>query len=222
MLRERSRLTLEGYERTLRAEEATNAAKHEMRHHMTALSGLLQDGDTARAKEYIASVTDALDRLPTMRYCPNILVNAVAGSYLDQAKAMGVRVECSLKVPAELNVADEDMSVFLTNMLENALYACRRVSPERERYIRLKMALHENFLFIGCTNSAPDEQEAEELTGEERARRRHGYGLEAMRRIAEKYNSMLLTEHGNGSFTVKSNFSLRRATAAPSAGPRGR
>lgn len=49
VLRERSRLTLEGYERVMRAEEETNAARHEMRHHMVALAGILQDGDLQRA-----------------------------------------------------------------------------------------------------------------------------------------------------------------------------
>ena len=44
VLSERSRLTLEGYERMLRAQEATNAVRHEMRHHMTALAGILRAG----------------------------------------------------------------------------------------------------------------------------------------------------------------------------------
>ena len=221
VLRERSRLTMEGYERMLRAEEATNAANHEMRHHITALAGIVQDGDLARAEEYISTLTDELDRLPTVRYSQNILVNTVAGAYLDQAKAEGIRVECTLNVPAELDIADEDLSVFLTNLLENALHACRRIDPERERYIRLKMDKHENFLFISCVNSAADEQEEESLDGEQRALRRHGYGLEAMRQIAEKYSSILLLDRGNGEFSVKSNFSLRPAKTLRSAGPRG-
>lgn len=209
VLRERSRLTMEGYERMLKAQERTNAANHEMRHHMTALAGLLRAGDTARAAEYAASVTDALDKLPTVRYSANILVDAIAGTYLDQAKAQGVQVEYTLKVPAQMAVADEDLSVFLTNLLENALHACQRVAPKQPRYIRLKMAVHENFLFIGCVNSAPDEQEADGSDAEERLRSQHGYGLEAMRQIAEKYSSMLLIERTEGEFSVRSNFSLR-------------
>ncbi len=220
VLRERSRLTMEGYERMLKAEEATNAANHEMRHHVTALAGILRDGDLARAEEYVSSLTDELDRLPTVRYSRNVLVNTIAGAYLDQAKAEGIRVECTLNVPAELGIADEDLSVFLTNLLENALHACRRIEPGKARYIRLKMDKHENFLFIGCTNSAADEQEGEGLDGEERVFRRHGYGLEAMRQIAEKYSSILLLDRGEGEFSVKSNFSLRPARASQSAGPR--
>ena len=220
VLRERSRLTLEGYERVLTAQEATNAANHEMRHHMAALAGILRDGDADRAMEYVLSVTEALDRLPTVRYSPNMLVNTIAGTYLDQAKVQNIRVECSLNVPEKLDIPDEDLSVFLTNLLENALHACQRMDPRRERYIRLKMDKHENFLFIGCVNSAPEEQEAEEYDTERRALRQHGYGLEAMRRIAEKYSSILLLDRGEGEFSVKSNFNLRTAKTPRSVGPR--
>lgn len=146
VLEERSRLTLEGYNRMLEAEEATNSVRHEMRHHMIALMGILKDGEKQRACDYILSVTKGLDTLPVFRYSQNILVNVIAGEYLDRAKKLGVEVVHSLFVPAELKIADEDISVFLSNMLENALEACERMEPGQERYIHVKMHVNENFL----------------------------------------------------------------------------
>ena len=176
---------------------------------MTALAGILQEGDAARAAEYIASVTHEMDRLPTMRYSVNLMVDIICGAYLDRAKAEGIRVEHSLAVPEKLAIADEDLSVFLSNLLENAVNACEKLPPERERVIRLKMRVHENSLFIGCTNSAGPEQGAKELDTEAWARRQHGYGLEAMRRIAEKYDSILVLERGEGTFSARSNLHLQ-------------
>ncbi len=210
ILAERSRLTLEGYERVLRTEEQTNAARHEMRHHVAVLSGLLQEGDTPRAQDYLASLAEDMDKLPPVRYSANILVNVIAGTYLDRAKAEGIRVEHALRVPPELAIPDGDLSVFLSNMLENALQACRRLGPDRDRYIRVQMHLHEDALFIGCVNSAGDEQDEGEDTDMDGVRR-HGYGLDVMRRIAEKYDSILVIDRGPGEFSVKSNLSLKGA-----------
>lgn len=207
-LQENSRRAMEGYERMLQAEESTAAVRHELLHHMTALAGLLDEGDAPRAREYIASVTDGLERLPTVRYSPNMLVNVVAGAYLDRAKAQGIRVEYSLPVPEKLLITDEDLSVFLTNMLENALNACMRVDPAKERFIRLKMRLHENFLLISCANSAPDGQEEKAAPADGRGRR-HGYGMQAMERIAEKYGSILKIDKTAGEYSVKSNLCLQ-------------
>lgn len=212
ILEERSRLTLEGYNRVLKAEEVTNSVRHEMLHHMTALMGILKNGEEERACEYIASVTDEIIHLPTVRYSQNILVNVIAGTYLDKAKEAGIQVEHSFQIPADLEISDEDLSVFLTNMLQNALQACERMNREEERYIRVKMYLSNNFLFIGCVNSRPRGEERE--TGEQRGKHgrthgRHGFGMEAMSRIAEKYGSILKIEEAPQEFAVKSNLCLK-------------
>ena len=96
------------------------------------------------------------------------------------------------------------MSVFLSNMLQNALEACQRIGPEKERYIRVDMQLRGNFLFIQCVNSAPDED------GRRKERSRRGYGLAAMRRVAEKYNSVLAIERTPGAYSVMSDLCLHQ------------
>ncbi len=203
VLRERERQTMAGYERLLASEDDTRALHHEMRHHMIALSAILADGDAERARRYVDAVADDLGQVPAGRYCQNILVDMIAGSFLDQAVAEGIRVEHHLNVPRQLNIADEDLSVFLSNILQNALEACRRMRPEQERYIWVDMHLRGNFLCIQCVNSAPDGEEEQERPG-------HGYGLAAMRAVAEKYNSVLLVERTPGEFSAMSDFCLER------------
>ncbi len=202
VLGERARQTMAGYERLLAAEDGTRALHHEMRHHMTALSAILRSGDLERARRYVDAVSGGLEQLPAGRYCQNILVDIVAGSFLDRARAEKIRVEHHLNVPLSLNIADEDLSVFLSNMLQNALEACQRMKPEQERYIWVDMHQRGNFLCVQCANSAPD--------GEEKLREHpgHGYGLAAMRAVAEKYNSVLLVERTPGEFSVLSDFCL--------------
>ena len=203
VLRERERQTMAGYKRMRASENDTRALHHEMRHHMLALSAILTDGDTARARRYVDAVAKDLAQVPVGRYCQNILVDMIAGSFLDQAAAQGIRVEQHLNVPERLNIADEDLSVFLSNMLQNALEACERMAPERERYIWVDMHLRGNFLCVQCVNSRPDGEEPEEREG-------HGYGLAAMRAVAEKYNSALLIERTPYSFSVTSDFCLEK------------
>ncbi len=203
VLQDRAVQTMESYRRLLTVQDGTNMLRHEMRHHMLALSGMLNGGDVSRAKRYVDAVAGDLDRLPTGRYSGNLLVDVIAGSYLDRAWTQGIRVEHRLNVPEELKIADEDMSVFLSNMLQNALEACERMEEGADRYIRLEMRLRGSFLFFKCANSAPEE------SGERRERPGHGYGLAAMRRVAEKYNSTLVIEHANGEFSIMSDLCLR-------------
>lgn len=213
VMEERNRFTLEGYNRMLKAEEAANSVRHETRHHMMALLGILKEGKKERACDYIISVTEELDKIPEFRYSQNILVNVIAGNYLDRAKTQGIKVEYSLPVPKELKIADGDLSVFLTNMLENALEACERMPQEQERYIRVKMHVNGNFLFIGCVNSRYGETEGHSHAAgntERKEHRRHGYGMAAMNRIAKEYGSILKVEQSPSEFSVKTNLCLNQ------------
>ncbi len=206
VLEERGKTTMEGYNRMLNAEEATNSVRHEMSHHMIALMGLIRNGENQRADDYIASVVKELEHLPVFRYSQNTLVNIIAGSYLDRAEKMGIEVKHSLLVPESLDILDEDLSVFLTNMFQNALEACQRIEPEEKRYIHVKMYLHENFLFIGCANSMAPKQEAPSDSAEKK--RLHGYGMKTMSHIAEKYGSILKVAQTSAEFSVKTNLCL--------------
>ncbi len=83
------------------------------------------------------------------------------------------------------------------------------MDPGSDRYIRVQMHLKGNFLFVKCVNSSADEA-SEAPARTERERKEHGYGLAAMRRVAEKCGSILLVERRDGEFEVRSNLCLRR------------
>lgn len=211
-LEERSRLAKEGYDRMLEAEEATNSVRHELRHHMTALLGMLQEQETQRACVYISSVMNEMEMLPAFRYSQNMLVNVISGFYLDKAKKLGIKVEYNLLLPQSLGIADEDISVYLTNLLENALEACKRMKADQARYIRIRMQVNGNFLFIECVNST--DGQSEEGSGKEKPdtseHRIHGFGLKAMGMIAEKYGSVLKIERDSSEFSVRTNLCMKK------------
>ncbi len=202
VLEERSRLTMESYNRMVESENATGAVRHEMRHHILALSGMIKNNDIKGIQEYLTSLEYQLDNLPTGRYSQNIMVNILAGTYLDRAKNNGVKVKYHFNIPQKIPIADSDLCVFLTNLLENALKACEKTEPEIEKYINVNIGLNGNFLFIGCENSYSEQTDKKD--------KRHSYGLKNMESIAKKYNGVLKIEKKASSFSVMSTLCLTK------------
>ncbi len=205
-LAEQNRYAMESYRRMTAAEEATYSARHEMRHHMIVLSGMLRNGASDRAFDYISALSEEYNELPEGQYSKNTMVNIIAGSYLDRAKAQGINVNYSFSLPETIPIADTDLCVFLTNMFENALNACEMANSSEKRYIKSKMYINGNYLFIGCENSMPYPKQKTKKV------RDHGYGLENMKRIAEKYGGMLKIDETKTSFSLKSGFYLGSRT----------
>jgi hypothetical protein len=212
VVNERYRLALTNYKLLLEAEKETRRARHEMSHHVKAISTYLNENRIDDAKKYVASMSDSLNSLPAFRYCSNLLLNALVGVCVEQAQSEGIKVEYNLKVDETIGIDDSDLCVLVENMLDNALDSCRKIEPDKERFIRININQTENFLFIACTNTYNDtiaiDENGDIITTKENAEN-HGYGISAMKIVAEKYNSILKLEHTDSEFSVMTNLNLK-------------
>ena len=147
------------------------------------------------------------EAIPTGRYSDNMVVNAVAGHYLNQAKAEGIRVETDIRAGETLPVfSDEDLCILLTNLLENALEACRALDSAQDRSIFFSLSAGEDHIAIACENTtgeavavAPDGTVASSKPDVAQ----HGYGIPAMRGVVEKHFGMMELSSDGGRFRVE-------------------
>lgn len=208
---ERYRFAVSNYKMLLKAENETKRARHEMSHHIKAISVFLSENKIDEANNYIASVSNNLNSLPALRYCNNLLINAIVGACIEQSQAEEIKVNYNINVDEKIGIDDSDLSVLIENMLDNALEACRKFKSDREKYIRININQDDNFLFIGCVNSFDGKITFDEngyiITSKEDSDN-HGYGISAMKMVAEKYNSILKIESTENEFSVMTNLNL--------------
>lgn len=208
---ERYKLAVSNYKMLLKAENETKRARHEMVHHIKAISAFLSENKIEEANNYIASVSDNLNSLPALRYCKNLLINAIVGACVKQAQAEGINIKYNINVEEIIAMDDSDLSVLIENMLDNAFEACRKIKSDIEKYIRININQDDNFLFVGCVNSFDGKiifDENGNITTSKEDSENHGYGVSAMKMVAEKYNSILKIESAENEFSVMTNLNL--------------
>lgn len=183
--------------------ELGRSYRHDSRHHMNALSALLQQGETQAALDYISNWQGQLTQIENRRWCGNAAVNAVLSAYLTQAEEAHCAVEAQVSLPGALPVEELDLCVALANALENAIHACRDL-PEEERRIQLeltladhgRLTLHVENACARAVEIGPDGFPAEE------PRAGHGQGLRSIAAVAGKYHGMCQCECQNGTFSL--------------------
>lgn len=189
-----------------RSLDETYAMRHEILHHMNALSALCQEGDLQRVQQYVEHFTGQIRQAPG-RYTDHPLINALVSYCQIQAQKLDASFQASVQVPQHIGIVDADLAVLLSNMIDNALHAVAALPDPQERSIRLKVEISENAgLFVSCTNSFSGDLQRDEQ-GDPLSPRRHeghGQGIKAMRRVAEQYNSVLIIETQDNLFHVKS------------------
>ncbi len=159
--------------------------RHDFRHHIAALRGLLEKGETHAAAAYLDALAapSTVDNRPAV--CRNETVNAVALYYLDMASRFGI-ADCSirLEIPEDTgSVPAHALCIVIGNLLENAVTACAGADAP---FIRMRGRLSDGILTIVMDNryaSISRTPEGGFLSGKPGG----GIGLLSVRSIAEKY-----------------------------------
>ncbi|MBE6015752.1 MAG: GHKL domain-containing protein [Lachnospiraceae bacterium] len=134
-------------ERLLASEELARqdrAMRHDRRHFEALLLTLINDGNVEEARKCLE---ERMEQEPRMakRYCDNTTVNAAIAYYADLAMREDIRVNVSANIPVDPGVDEMQLAIAVSNLIENAIHACRKV-PKEERHIDIKARFKDQLL----------------------------------------------------------------------------
>lgn len=175
---------------------ALRTLRHDLRNHLGALQGLLENGDTARALAYCRQLTDSPAVQGGRRCCANETANVVLTAKAAQLQAAGLIPDFAADLPAGLPVADPDLCALLGNALDNALEAACPGST-----VTLRASVQKGLLMLRVENAAETPPPPGGRTAKA-DRALHGLGLPSMREIAARYGGTLHTAWVNGRFEL--------------------
>lgn len=180
--------------------------RHDIRHHINLLNGLLADGKIEQAQEVLNTSMADLDAITPKRYCENETLNLLCASYDSKAQRMGVRLEIKAILPKNIPLTDTELCSVISNGLENAL---RAVSyPEvSDKWVEFYCDVKQNKLFIQMKNPyAGQVVIRDELPVSDREG--HGYGCYSIQTIAQRNGGLCSFEAKNGLFALRLSFPL--------------
>jgi signal transduction histidine kinase len=108
-------------------------AAHDRRHFNNVLLELLEQGKTGEAAALLQSQNQAAPKISKV-YCENPAVNAAVCHYAGLADQAGIRTEIELDIPGDLDVDSLELSMAVSNLLENAILACERLPTPYIRF----------------------------------------------------------------------------------------
>ncbi len=195
------------YETLRTAIAETRQARHDLRHHLNAISALAQREDWPALQGYLAQVREAVPS-QELQLCLNPAVDGVAGHYATLCRREQVPFTCTLDLPRHLPVSEMDLCVVLSNLLENALEASCDLPPAA-RGIRVQARTHNGRLVLLTVENPFAGGISRQADGLFRSSKRKGpgIGLQSVQRIAEKNGGYCNFETENGLF--RANIMLR-------------
>ena len=191
----------EYYEDMEKYQEQIQDIRHDMKNRLAALYDAAEEGNssvmTAALKEMLEDISLAEDII----YSANPVLNSILKLKAAKAKESSIKTDIQVFIPKRLSIETGDMGVLYGNLLDNAIEACRQIRTE-ERHLAFETKYQEGNLFILVRNSKTGE-ENRRLATTKTDKRKHGRGIRAVRRVAEKYGGTLLLEDMGNIFEAK-------------------
>lgn len=173
--------------------------KHDFHHHLQALKGQLEAGETDRAIAYIEQLDQSLQNVDTLLKTGNVTVDAILSTKLSKAKADGIAVTVEACLPDALLLTDVELSIIIGNLLDNAIEACRNTAGRK--FIRLSVRMKGKLMYFYMLNSAGKKKEKAGLLFKTSKPGAHGFGLHRAESILRAHGGWVKYNSEDGAFT---------------------
>lgn len=186
------------YQGLQREQNQVRTLRHDMRNHMAVLQGLLDNGDTGKAEEYLRELLGSAALSGGRRICAHETANAVLSVKLGEMERLGIPSDLQVNLPEKLDISDTDLCALLGNALDNAMEACTKVkTPD----IRLRCRMDKGMLMLMVSNPLPGDEKPG-LGTTKADGKNHGFGLPGMAEIARRCGGSLDTCTKDGRFQL--------------------
>lgn len=183
------------YDLLMETVEEAKAARHDLRHHFIIMDEMLASRDYDRLSSYISSHKATVPNDEPIGYTHNIVADVLLRHYARLAAERDVIFSVQAKLDRSIGIVDSDLCAVLSNLLENALEACERLTCQ-EHFINITIAQKKSTLSIYLENSA-DKTTIHSRGGRFYSAKepgRIGYGLSSVNVVAVRY-------HGEAKFS---------------------
>lgn len=176
-------------------------AAHDRRHFKNVLLELLEQGKNSEAVALLQSQNQTTQKISRV-YCENPAVNAAVCHYAALAEQAGISTEIELDIPRELTVDSLELSMVVSNLLENAIQSCGKLTDGTEPYLRFTCR-SVGRLLLEMENPCGSDTVLDENGYPFASQKDHGIGSKSVIAFAKKYDGELLYKIENCVFRVR-------------------
>ena len=203
LMQEKARGQLKLYDSMENAYRDQRRHTHEFKNHIGCIQGLLQERKTQEALHYVEQIWKKHIGEDNSVRTGNDIIDIIVNQKLREAMREKITFVMSLGNMEKFPLQESDTVVLLSNLLENAMEACRKIQKEEERTMRLKMARRGESFVLVVSNRVRDKvkitDQVAETTKEDKLA--HGIGMSNIKEIISKYHGEGECRYQDGWFT---------------------
>ncbi|MBY2478794.1 GHKL domain-containing protein [Clostridioides difficile] len=178
--------------------------RHDMNNHFQMIESYLEVNDTDGAKEYFNQLKISLGTLSGKQFCKNQALNSILNLRHTKLEENGVDVHFNIDIDNHLGIEPIDLCTIFSNSLDNAIEASLKIQDLSNRKVVLKARCEKEYFSYLLTNNKvnPINKKQDLFVSDKKDSYSHGYGIENIRGIVDKYNGELNISYTDNEFSL--------------------
>ena len=171
---------------------------HEFEHHLQVLRDLLDREEVGAAREYLDSLRKnrAIHTIAVSSNHP--VIDVILNQKYQTARENEIKMQIQVNDLSALTIPTDSLVVVLTNLLDNAIEACRRLDGYREIFCSI---LYDDGLYISIRNTSEPVQIVDgKIPTSKQDSLSHGFGLLSVSYVLDKLDAEYTFGYDEGWF----------------------
>lgn len=172
---------------------------HDFHAHINMINGLLNTQQYNQLTDYMQSLTNSQDKYLSFVQCGNSVLDILFNTKALVAKSKEIDIHFNITELSDLPLDPVDLTVLLSNLIDNAIEACGKCAENRS--IMISALKKHSFKFIIRNTSLPVQIVDNNIYTTKSNPYMHGFGLSNIKMIINKYHGEYAMTYNNGVFS---------------------
>ena len=183
----------------------SNKTIHDTKNQLFAIAAAMSNNDMAAAKIRIEELCKNAAAGENSIRTGNDALDALINTKYNDNKELNIKFKHNIMMKTNNKIDNIDLCIIIGNALDNAIEACSKIDKSKEKEIVLKIRQVNETLAIEMTN--PTAESIEKVNGKlvsnKKEKELHGFGMQSIVEIVNKYNGNLNYSQKDGLFSLK-------------------
>lgn len=178
--------------------------RHDMKQRAIYVQTLLENNRYETLRQYYENNEKFLIAKRSVADSGNIFFDSILNYKAEIAAGDRTEFRLVLEIPHDCEADSEEISICLGNLIDNGMEAVRELEEERRwLYIKIKVQGHNLYMETRNPYGTPRVKESKNYVTTKADVRSHGWGLQIIREIVERYHGEIAIMEENQEFCVK-------------------
>ena len=180
--------------------------RHDIKNHCLYMRNMLEEKQYTELNDYFEKFTGKFtEQLFRKMDYGNKMVSAIMNLENGKAAENNIQINANVVIPKKLPFDESDFCSLMMNLIDNALEECVRTDGEKKINVIMTTRGEDYFYFCvtNPTNKSQKEIARKGLETSKEERKLHGYGINIVKKIAEKYDGHFHYYVENGIFIAE-------------------